>query len=142
MFEESVPDEVYLTSGVAKIKDMGKRGPKPGTTYNTRPAAAHPLRVEGDKQLVTAQHFSEKIERMLTEIDGHHYPASQIDQRLVRRLVQILEAVQSAVIDGIADYLLEEDRRLCARNRQETAVSAGSNSTFAIASRRPPPPAE
>jgi hypothetical protein len=140
MFEKTVPDEVYLTSGAAKIKDMGKRGPKPGTTYNTRPAAAHPLRVECDKQLVTAQHFSERIERLLTEIDGHHYPASQIDQRLIRRLVQILEAVQSAVIDGIADYLLEEDRRLCARDRHETAVSAGSK--FAIASRRPPPPAE
>lgn len=118
---------------------MGKRGPKPGTTYNTRPTAAHALRVESDKQLVTAQHFSERIERLLTEIDGHHYPASQIDLRLVCRLVQTLEALQSAVIDGIADYMLEEDRRLCARGRHETSISAGS--TFAIASRRPLPPA-
>lgn len=139
MFEKSVSGKVYLTSGVAKIKDMGKRGPKPGTTYNTRPTATHSLRVESDKQLVTAQHFSERIERLLTEIDGHHYPASQIDVRLVRRLIQTLEAVQSAVIDGIADYMLEEDRRLCAQERHQRTVSAGS--TFAIASRPHRPPA-
>lgn len=117
---------------------MGKRGPKPGTTYNTNPTAAHPLRVESDKQLVTAQHFSDRIERLLSEIDGLLYPASQIDIRLVRRLIQTLEAVQSAVIDGIADYMLEGDRRLCARARHENAVSSGS--TFATASvhRNPP----
>lgn len=134
-----MPDEVYLTSGVVKIKDMGKRGPKQGTTYNTRPTAAHSVRVESDKELVAAQHFIERIERLLMEIDGHHYPASQIDGRLVRHLVQALEAVQGAVIDGISDYLLEEDRRLCARERHQNVVSAGS--TFAVASRPPPPPA-
>jgi hypothetical protein len=117
---------------------MGKRGPKPGTTYNTRPTAAHPLRVENDKQLVMAQHFTERIERLLAEIDGHHYPVSQLDLRLVRRLVQVLEAVQSAVIDGIAEYMLEEDRRLRVRERHDAAVSAGS--TFAIAAHRPQPP--
>jgi hypothetical protein len=116
---------------------MGKRGPKPGTTYNTRPAAARPLRVECDKQLVTAQHFSDRIERLLTDIDGCHYPASQIDLPLVRRLVQALEAVQSAIIDGIADYLLEEDRRL----HERSGPSVSGSSTFAIASRRSRPPA-
>lgn len=118
---------------------MGKRGPKMGTTYNTSPTAAHPLCVEDDKQLVTAQHFSDRIECLLTEIDGLRYPVGQIDIRLVRRLIQTLEAVQSAVIDGIADYLLEEDRRLCARERHEHPVA--SVSTFAIASVRRTPPA-
>ncbi|MES2461188.1 MAG: hypothetical protein V4671_11455 [Armatimonadota bacterium] len=117
---------------------MGKRGPKPGTTYNTRPTATHPLRVENDKQLVLAQHFTERIERLIAEIDKQHYPVSHTDLHLVRRLVQTLEAVQSAVIDGISDYLLEDDRRLCAQERHEAAVPA--NSTFAIASRRPLPP--
>ena len=118
---------------------MGKRGPKPGTTYNTNPTAAHPLRVENDKQLVTAQHFSDRIERLLSEIDGLHYPASQIDIRLLRRLIQTLESVQSAVIDGIADYMLEDDRRLCARERHEASISCSSSFAIASVHRNPPP---
>ncbi|MBC8104179.1 MAG: hypothetical protein H7Z41_16515 [Cytophagales bacterium] len=120
---------------------MGKRGPKPGTTYNMNPVAMQSLRVESDKELVAAQHFSDRIERLIAEMDGHTYPASRMDTRLKRRLMQTLEAVQAAVIDGIADYLLAEDRRLCARERHESTPSPGSDSSFAIApAHRPLPP--
>jgi hypothetical protein len=111
---------------------MGKRGPKPGTTYNDGPTVRHALRVESDKQLVAAQHFNDRLERLLVELDSPIYPTPQIELRLVRRLIQTLEAVQGVVIDGISDYMLEEDRRECARERHDAAIvkiSSGSPPT-------------
>ena len=87
---------------------MGKRGPKPGAIYRPRILIAPRLRVESDRQLLAAQHFNDRLDRLIGEIDGGDYPATHVDVRLRRRLMEDLETIQGAIIDGIESYLVRE----------------------------------
>ena len=97
----------------------GKRGPKPGTVYQRRVVIAGRLRIDTDGQLVAAQHFNDRLDRLMADIDCRDYPAAEMDESVIRRLMQELEVVQGAVIEGIEAYL-----RRCGMRRESRSSEA------------------
>lgn len=101
---------------------MGKRGPKPGATYRKGIDFTGRLRIQTDKQLVAAQHFNDRLDRLMADIDGHVYPTAQIDGRAVRQLLRDMERVQNTIIGAIEEYL---NRPASWRGDGGSAIPAG-----------------
>lgn len=89
---------------------MGKRGPERGGKYRKRILVPRHLPVDGDGQLVAAQHFNERVEQFLITFDEGRYPVSHLEPELIEQMVEAVELVQSAVVDGIEGYFIRAAR--------------------------------
>ena len=84
---------------------MGKRGPSPGAKYKRRPLAGGSVVVVNDRQLLDAQHFCDRLDAVLAQIERGDYPAELLTPRVRERLRLSAEAVQHSVIAGIERFL-------------------------------------
>ena len=84
---------------------MGKRGPASGTKYVRRPVVAEKIVVVSQRELLEAQHFSERLDAVLQQIDRGDFPAELLTPRVRERLRVSAEAVQHSVIAGIERFL-------------------------------------
>ncbi|GAB4457807.1 MAG: hypothetical protein OHK0029_18180 [Armatimonadaceae bacterium] len=88
---------------------MGKRGPKAGTKYRKRIAIPRPLPVGTDHQLVLAQHFNDRLYEWMRELEQcERFPLNALEPVVLERVLEATAALQGAVVQGIANYLVEE----------------------------------
>jgi hypothetical protein len=105
---------------------MGKRGPEPTRRYRKRILVPRRLLVETNHQLLTAQHFNERLEKFLMNFDEGRYPVSGLEPALIEQMVEAVEMVQSAVIEGIEwFYVRTEGPNAVPESGQPHAVPAG-----------------
>ncbi|MBC8137016.1 MAG: hypothetical protein H8F28_14135 [Fibrella sp.] len=83
---------------------MGKRGPTIGAKYSRRPLAAGDIVISNNRQLVRAQHFCDRLDAVLIQIERDEYPADLLSPQVVEKLHQYTEAVQRSIIEGIERF--------------------------------------
>jgi len=89
---------------------MGKRAPQPGAKYRKRATIGRALPVASDRQLVAAQHFNDRVQNWLAELEQcNRFPLNSVEPLVVERVIEATSLLQGVVIEGIADYLLREE---------------------------------
>ena len=83
---------------------MGKRGPSPGAKYSHRPPTAGDIVISNNRQLVNAQHFCDRLDAVLIQIERGDYPADLLVPQVREKLHQYTEAVQQSIIEGIERF--------------------------------------
>ncbi|MBC7808879.1 MAG: hypothetical protein H7145_22325 [Akkermansiaceae bacterium] len=83
---------------------MGKRGPSPGAKYSRRAPAAGDIVISNNRQLVHAQHFCDRLDAVLVQIERGDYPADLLAPQVLDKLHQYTEAVQHSIIEGIERF--------------------------------------
>lgn len=82
---------------------MGKRGPQTGSTYKKRRILIpRELKVRSDRELSSAQRFNDALENFLVMfLDEGAYPLNGIQATLVEQVVESVEVLQGAILEGI-----------------------------------------
>lgn len=83
---------------------MGKRGPSPGAKYSRRPLSGGDIVISTNSQLVDAQHFCDRLDALLSQIERGEYPAGLLAPQVAEKLHQYTEAAQHSVIEGIERF--------------------------------------
>jgi hypothetical protein len=86
--------------------------------YRRRVITARTLSIASDRQLVAAQQFNYRLERLIRELESPQYPLSSLPPDAVAQALHATTVLQDALIGGIAAYIFAQEQQFALDERR------------------------